>query len=76
MRSTDFLRGRGDGKGERGVSLYPFTCSEVTFRHEHKVNGTHLPGRIFPLTLALSLREREPIVLTFCVGLYDRAPNP
>ena len=48
MRSTDFLRGRGDCKGERGVPLYPFTCPEATFRHEHKVNGTHLPSRIFP----------------------------
>ncbi|GJL35778.1 hypothetical protein TUM17576_25980 [Enterobacter hormaechei] len=36
------------------------------------MNGTHLPSRIFPLTLALSLREREPIVLTFCVGI----PSP
>jgi hypothetical protein len=49
VRSTDFLRCRGD-EGERGVPLYPFTCSEVTFRHEHTVNGTHLPSRVF-LTL-------------------------
>ncbi len=42
------LRGRGDCKGERGVPLYPFTCSEVPFRHEHKVNGTHLLSCIFP----------------------------
>ena len=62
------LRGRGDCKGERGVPLYPFTCSRVTFRHEHTVNGTHLPSRIFPLTLALSLREREPIELAFLSG--------
>ena len=52
------LRGRGDCKGERGVPLYPFTCSGGPFRHEHKVNGTHLPSRIFPLTLALSPQRR------------------
>jgi hypothetical protein len=42
------LRGRGDCKGERGVPLYPFTCPKVTCRHEHTVNGTHLPSCIFP----------------------------
>ncbi|TCW47509.1 hypothetical protein EDC53_106361 [Phytobacter diazotrophicus] len=52
------LRGRRDCKGERGVPLYPFTCPKVTFRHEHKVNGTRLLSRIFPLTLTLSPKRR------------------
>ncbi|AUU89574.1 hypothetical protein C2U55_11010 [Enterobacteriaceae bacterium ENNIH3] len=67
------------GASPGGADAYPFTCPEVPFHHEHTVNGTHLPSRIFPLTLALSLREREPIVLAFFMGippLYDRAPNP
>ena len=57
------LRGRGDCKGERGVPLYPFTCPEVTFRHEHKVNGTHLPSRIFPSPQPSPRgRGRKPVV--------------
>ena len=59
------LRGRGDCKGERGVPLYPFTCPEVTFRHEHKVNGTHLPSRIFPSPQPSPRgRGRKPVVDT------------
>ncbi len=57
------LRGRGDCKGERGVPLYSFTCPEVTFRHEHKVNGTHLPSRIFPSPQPSPRgRGRKPVV--------------
>ena len=67
------------GASPGGADAYPFTCPEVPFHHEHTVNGTRRHSRIFPLTLALSLREREPIVLAFFMGippLYDRAPNP
>ncbi len=52
------LRGRGDCKGERGVPLYPFTCPVVTFRHEHKGNGTLLLSRIFPPSLSPGKREK------------------
>jgi hypothetical protein len=69
-----FLCGAAGMVKERGVPLYPFTCSEVTFRHEHTVNGTH------PSRPTHSLPQGEGTdrahILWGSLPLYDRAPNP